>query len=78
MTDIFRVRVDPKLLRQAQRVAEEIGTTPGELVRILFKQLVRNRAVPFPLAADAETESDLVDVKRRNRIWRQLDVSEGW
>jgi antitoxin component of RelBE/YafQ-DinJ toxin-antitoxin module len=35
MTEIFRVRVDPKLLKQAQAVAEEIGTSPAELVRIM-------------------------------------------
>jgi len=78
MTEIFRVRVDPKLLKQAEKVAGEIGTTPGELVRIMFKQLVKRRTVPFQLAADAETESDLVSTRRRNEIWRQFDDSEGW
>ena len=74
MTDVFRVRVERKLLADASRVAEEIGTSPGELVRILFTQLVRRRSVPFPLSAD----DDLLDVKRRNRILRGLDDSEGW
>ena len=75
MTDIFRVRVDRKLLAKASRVAKEIGTTPGEIVRLLFAQLVRRRKVPFSLSADAD---DLVDVERRNRILRDLDDSEGW
>ncbi|HSU55106.1 MAG TPA: type II toxin-antitoxin system RelB/DinJ family antitoxin [Candidatus Dormibacteraeota bacterium] len=78
MTEIFRVRVDPKLLKQAQKVAEEIGTSPGEIVRICLKQLVKRRAIPFPLEADAESEVNLVNVKRRNRIWSKLDDSEGW
>ena len=51
MTEVFRVRVDPKLLKQAQAVAEEIGTSPAELVRIMLKQLVKRRAIPFPLEA---------------------------
>ena len=67
--------MDRKLLAQASRVAKEIGTTPGEIVRLLFAQLVKRREVPFNLSADAD---DLVDVKRRNRILRDLDDSEGW
>ena len=78
MTEIFRVRVDPKLLKKAHAVAEEIGTTPAELVRIMLTQLVRRRAIPFPLEAPGEAEADLVNVQRRNRIWRSLDDSEGW
>ena len=41
---------------------------------MLFAQVVRSRSVPFKLSA----EDDLVDVKRRNRILRELDDSEGW
>lgn len=74
MTDIFRVRIERKLLQDASRISEEIGTSPGELVRILFAQLVKRRSVPFELSAD----DDLLDVPRRNRILRQLDDSEGW
>ncbi len=76
MTDIFRVRVERKLIRQANKVAEEIGTTPGEIVRMLFTQLVRQKAIPFNLSA--RKNDDLQDTERRNRILRELDDSEGW
>ena len=46
-TEEFRVRIDPRLLRETRRVAEEIGTTPGEWVRMLFAQVVKPRALPF-------------------------------
>jgi addiction module RelB/DinJ family antitoxin len=80
MTDIFRVRIERKLLKDASRVAEEIGTTPGEIVRLLFAQLVKRRSIPFTLSADAPsaTDLDLVDVQRRNKILKDLDDSEGW
>jgi antitoxin component of RelBE/YafQ-DinJ toxin-antitoxin module len=78
MTDIFRVRVERKLLKDASRVAEEIGTTPGEVVRLLFAQLVKRRAVPFNLTADAPAADGLVDLQRRNQLLRDLDDSEGW
>lgn len=61
MTETFRVRIDRKLIAQASKVAEEIGTTPGEVVRILFKQMVKRRTIPFPLHADAR-ENELNEV----------------
>jgi addiction module RelB/DinJ family antitoxin len=77
MTDIFRVRIDRALVKKATKVAEDIGTTPGEIVRMLFAQMVKRRAIPFPLTADAERDQ-LVDLKRRNRVLIDLDDSEGW
>ena len=76
MTDIFRVRIERELIQKAKKVADEIGTTPAEIVRMLFKQLVRRKAIPFDLSA--ERGDVLLDTKRRNRILRQLDDSEGW
>ncbi len=76
MTDIFRVRIERELIQKAKKVADEIGTTPAEIVHMLFKQLVRQKAIPFDLSA--ERGDDLLDTKRRNRILRQLDDSEGW
>ncbi len=79
MTETFRCRVDRKLLAEATRVAEQIGTTPGEIVRMLFTQLVRRRELPFSAAASSpEGSDDLVNVARRNRIWRELDDAESW
>jgi addiction module RelB/DinJ family antitoxin len=77
MTDMVRVRVDRKLRREADKVCKEIGTTPGEVVRMMFKQLVKRRAVPFPLQADAPADG-LLDVERRNKALLSLDDSEGW
>jgi len=79
MTEIFRCRIDRKLLAEATRVAEQIGTTPGEIVWMLFTQLVKRRELPFtPPANRHQADDDLVNVVRRNRIWRDLDDAEGW
>jgi addiction module RelB/DinJ family antitoxin len=77
MTQMFRCRVDRKLLAEATRVAEEIGTTPGEIVRMLFVQLIKQRQLPFRPSADVPAD-ELVNVVRRNRIWGELDDAEGW
>jgi len=77
MTDIFRVRIERDLVKEATKVAEEMGTTPGEIVRMLFAQIVKRRALPFEVRADSG-EDALIDVSRRNRVLRELDDSEGW
>jgi addiction module RelB/DinJ family antitoxin len=46
-TEEFRVRIDRALVREAKRVADELGTTPGDVVRMLFSQFVKLRALPF-------------------------------
>ena len=48
--------------------AEEIGIAPGELVRVFFKQLVKRRAVPFPLQADELEDEIFTSAKRRNAL----------
>jgi addiction module RelB/DinJ family antitoxin len=78
MTETFRCRVDRKLLAEATRVAQQMGTTPGEIVRMLFTQLVQRRELPFTASANSQAGDDLVNVARRNRIWRQLDDAVGW
>jgi antitoxin component of RelBE/YafQ-DinJ toxin-antitoxin module len=70
---MFRARVDRKLNDEARRVAEEIGTSPGELVRLLFTQLVKRRAVPFPLQADTPESEVLGPAERRSKMWDAMN-----
>jgi antitoxin component of RelBE/YafQ-DinJ toxin-antitoxin module len=46
-TEEFRVRIDPKILKETKRVADNLGTTPGEIVRMLFAQVVKLGGLPF-------------------------------
>jgi addiction module RelB/DinJ family antitoxin len=92
-TEEFRCRIDRDLVRETKRVAREIGTTPGEIVRLLFAQVVKQRAIPFRLQADSPATEAAAAAKRhaeprdsmmlldrdaRNKVWRELDDSEGW
>jgi addiction module RelB/DinJ family antitoxin len=65
MTDMFRCRIERKLIAQASKVADEIGTTPGEVVRLLFKQMVKRRKIPFPLQAHPLEDEMLSSRERR-------------
>jgi addiction module RelB/DinJ family antitoxin len=72
-TEEFRVRIDRKLAVEARRVAKEIGTTPGEVVRMLFAQLVKRRAIPFPLQADSPEAEVLGPAGRRAKMWDAMN-----
>ena len=73
VTEEFRVRIDRNLARQARRVAAEIGTSPGEVVRMLFAQMVKRRAIPFPLQADSPEDEVLGPAKRRTELWDAMN-----
>jgi antitoxin component of RelBE/YafQ-DinJ toxin-antitoxin module len=75
MTVLFRCRIEKPLLDKANRVTDRLGTSTAEMVRIFVTQIARSGKVPLKLQTPAD---DLVDVKRRNRILKDLDDSEGW
>lgn len=69
---MFRVRLDRELIAETSRVADEMGTTPGELVRMLFKQVVKRRAVPFSIQADSPEDEILRSESARAKLWDEL------
>ena len=73
MTEVFRVRMERDLIREANQVAEEIGTSPGEVVRLLFRQMVKRRAIPFPLQADTPESEVLSSAQRRSEMWDSMN-----
>ena len=76
MTEVFQCRVDRKLAAKAKAVAKEIGTTPGEVVRLMFAQMVKRRAIPFPLQAVLKFAAACLlasrSVVRRAQLWEEL------
>jgi antitoxin component of RelBE/YafQ-DinJ toxin-antitoxin module len=72
MTVVFQCRVEKKLVARARKIAKDIGTTPGEVVRLVFAQMVKRRAIPFPLSADSPEDEVLGPVKRRVAMWDEL------
>lgn len=76
MTVLFRCRVDPAKLDQAAKVTAQVGTSLPEVFRMFVTQIARTGKIPLSLAA--EDNSDLLDVKRRNQTWSELDDTQEW
>jgi antitoxin component of RelBE/YafQ-DinJ toxin-antitoxin module len=75
MTVLFRCRVEKPLLTKANAVTKSLGTSTAEMVRIFVSEIARTGKVPVTL----DTAKDgLLDVKKRNKIWSELDDTKGW
>jgi len=68
MSVIAKSRIDPELKRQAEAVLEEIGLKPREALELFYKQIVKRRAIPFPLQADSPEDELLSPAARRNKL----------
>jgi antitoxin component of RelBE/YafQ-DinJ toxin-antitoxin module len=64
------------LSRVAHHLANSSRTTPGEVVRLLFRQMVRRRAIPFPLQADSPESEVLGSPKRRSELWDAMNEAK--
>jgi antitoxin component of RelBE/YafQ-DinJ toxin-antitoxin module len=69
VTEVFHCRIDKKLVAKARAVTKDIGTSLGEVVRLMFAQMAKRRAIPFPLTADIPEDEVLGPVKRRAALW---------
>jgi addiction module RelB/DinJ family antitoxin len=77
MTVLFRCRVDPKLLKKATKVTQELGTSLPEAVRIFVAQVARTGSIPLSLSTKSAPD-ELINKTVRDQIMRSLDDTETW
>jgi addiction module RelB/DinJ family antitoxin len=65
---IVKSRIDPELKRQAEAVLEEIGLKPKAALELFYKQIIKRRAIPFPVIADSPEDEVLSSAERRNSL----------
>jgi addiction module RelB/DinJ family antitoxin len=68
MTAIVKSRIDSELKRQAEAVLDEIGLKPRAALELFYKQLIKRRAIPFPVKADCPEDEVLSSTDRRNAL----------
>ena len=68
MSAIAKSRIDPELKRQAEAVLEEIGLKPRAALELFYKQIIKRRAIPFPVQADSPEDEVLSPAARRNKL----------
>ncbi|MDB6058747.1 MAG: hypothetical protein JWO95_2591 [Verrucomicrobiales bacterium] len=75
MSVLLRCRVDKPVLAKANKVTKKLGTSTPEMIRVFLTEIARTGRIPVTLSA---SNSDVVDVKRRNAIWKDLDDAKDW
>ena len=68
MSAIAKSRIDPELKRRAEAVLEEIGLKPRAALELYYKQIIKRRAIPFPVQADSPEDEVLSPPARRNPL----------
>jgi len=68
MSAIAKSRIDPELKRQAEAVLEEIGLKPRAALELFYTQIIKRRAIPFPVQADSPEDGVLSPAARRNAL----------
>ena len=68
MTATVKSRIDSELKRQAEAVLDEIGLKPRAALELFYKQIIKRRAIPFPVKADGPEEEILSSADRRNAL----------
>jgi len=48
-TEIVRARIDPALKMKAEHVLDEMGISPTQAIKMLYKELARSGVWPFEL-----------------------------
>lgn len=68
MSATTRNRIDPELKRQAEAVLAEMGLEPHAAMQLFYQQIVKRRAIPFSVNADAPEDEVLASARRRNAL----------
>jgi addiction module RelB/DinJ family antitoxin len=75
---LFRCRIEEPVLKKADRVAKQLGTSTSEMVRIFVTQMARTGRVPLNLTtAPGDSLVEPWD-KRAERIESFYDPSKTW
>jgi DNA-damage-inducible protein J len=70
-TTTIRARIDAKLKIQAEKVLEKLGLNASEAIRLSYKEVVHQRALPFDvLVPNAETTRALKDADAGKNLTR--------
>lgn len=71
-TAILRARIDPRRKTAAEAVLKKLGVTPTQAINMLYAQIVRRKAIPFPVSIDDDTDI-LPPLAHVAEVWGRLD-----
>jgi DNA-damage-inducible protein J len=73
----LNVRMDSQLKKQFEDLCVDFGMTPSTAVNVFVKTLVRERRIPFEIAAPRDPFYAEANMKRLRESIQQLDSGHG-
>ena len=73
----LNVRIDSQLKKQFEDLCVDFGMTPSTAVNVFVKTLVRERRIPFEIAAPRDPFYAEANMKRLRESIQQLDSGHG-
>ena len=69
-TDMFRMRINPDIRRELERVYAKNGLTLTDAVNVFFQQSLNTGGFPFQVT---ENNAERMKAKALNRLMKELD-----
>ena len=76
----IRARTEPEVKRKAEAIIRELGLSPSAVITMLYRAIIRRRALPFELNAttlaamqDADRGTNLIEAESIDDLIVQLD-----
>ena len=69
-TDMFRMRINPDIRRELERVYAKNGLTLTDAVNVFFQQSLNTGGFPFLVT---ENNAEMMKAKALNRLMKELD-----
>jgi addiction module RelB/DinJ family antitoxin len=74
-TAILRTRIDPGRKARVDKILSQLGMTSTQAVNMLFAQIERRKAIPFPVAI-GENDDTVPPVEHVASEWGRLDQED--
>lgn len=69
-TDMFRMRINPDIRRELERIYAKNGLTLTDAVNVFFQQSLNTGGFPFQVT---ENNAEMMKAKALNRLMKELD-----
>jgi len=69
---ILRTRIDSRRKARVEKILLQLGLTPSQAINMLFAQIERRKAIPFPLTLEDNADI-LPPIQQVAKMWDELD-----
>lgn len=74
-TAILRTRIDPRRKARVEKILDQLGMTSTQAVNMLFAQIERRKAIPFPVAI-GDNRDGAPPIEHVAAVWGALDQTD--